>query len=36
MKSESLEALWMNPDEQKAYWQTQIKNHEELLAAMGE
>lgn len=36
MKSESLEALWMSPDEQKAYWQTQIKNHEELLAAMGE
>ncbi|SPH25135.1 hypothetical protein DEA8626_04171 [Defluviimonas aquaemixtae] len=36
MESESLSPLWMSPDEQKTYWQTQIENHKELLAAMGE
>lgn len=34
MESESLSPLWMSPDEQKAYWQTQIENHKELLADM--
>lgn len=36
MASESLSPLWLNPDEQKAYWQTQVDRHKELLAAMGE
>ena len=36
MESESLSPLWMNPEEQKAYWAVQIANHEELLAALGE
>ena len=36
MVSESLSPLWMNPDEQKAYWQVQIESHKALLAAMGE
>ncbi len=36
MESESLSPLWMNPDEQKAYWQVQIENHKELLAGMEE
>ena len=36
MVSESLSPLWMGPDEQKAYWQTQVERHKELLAAMGE
>ncbi len=36
MESESLSPLWMNADEQKAYWATQIANHKELLAALGE
>ena len=36
MVSESLSPLWMSPDEQKAYWQTQLDRHKELLAAMGE
>ncbi|MCL5776727.1 tripartite tricarboxylate transporter substrate binding protein [Limibaculum sp. FT325] len=34
MESESLAPLWMNPDEQKAYWQLQIDRHKELLAKM--
>lgn len=34
MESESLSPLWMNPEEQKAYWQLQIDNHKELLAKM--
>jgi tripartite-type tricarboxylate transporter receptor subunit TctC len=36
MTSESLSPLWLSPDEQKAYWQTQVDRHKELLAAMGE
>ncbi len=34
MESESLSPLWMNPDEQAAYWNTQIERHRELLATM--
>ncbi len=36
MASESLSPLWMSPEETKAYWVTQVENHKELLAAMGE
>ncbi len=36
MESESLSPLWMNPSEQKTYWNTQVENHKVLLAAMGE
>lgn len=36
MESESLSPLWLDADEQKAYWETQIANHKDLLAAMGE
>ena len=36
MASESLSPLWMDADEQKEYWQTQLVRHEELLATMGE
>ena len=36
MASESLSPLWMNPDEQKEYWATQVARHKELLASMGE
>jgi putative tricarboxylic transport membrane protein len=36
MKSESLEALPLDPDKQREYWKTQVMNHEELLQAMGE
>lgn len=36
MESESLSPLWMNPSEQKQYWNTQVENHKVLLAAMGE
>ena len=36
MTSESLSPLWMNPDEQKAYWNTQVENHKELLATLEE
>lgn len=36
MASESLSPLWMEADDQKAYWQTQVDRHKELLAAMGE
>lgn len=36
METESLDALWMTPEEQKEYWATQIERHKELLAAMGE
>jgi putative tricarboxylic transport membrane protein len=35
MKSESLSPLWMSPEQQKAYWATQIQNHKDLLAEMG-
>ena len=34
MESESLSPLWMNPEEQTAYWQHQIERHRELLAEM--
>ena len=36
MKSESLEGLPLDPAEQKEYWATQVENHKELFAAMGE
>lgn len=36
MASESLEGLPMSADEQRAYWETQVANHEVLLKAMGE
>ena len=36
MTTESLSPLWMNPEEQKAYWATQVERHTELLSAMGE
>lgn len=36
MASESLSPLWMNPEEQKAYWVLQVERHKELLAEMGE
>jgi putative tricarboxylic transport membrane protein len=36
MESESLSPLPMTPEEQKAYWATQIARHKELLAEMGE
>jgi putative tricarboxylic transport membrane protein len=36
MGSESLSPLWLDPNEQKAYWATQVANHKELLAKMGE
>jgi tripartite-type tricarboxylate transporter receptor subunit TctC len=34
MESESLSPLWMNPEEQQAYWALQIDRHRELLATM--
>ena len=34
MESESLSPLWMDADEQKAYWATQVSRHEELLSQM--
>ncbi|MEZ5777112.1 MAG: tripartite tricarboxylate transporter substrate binding protein [Paracoccaceae bacterium] len=36
METESLSPLWMTPEEQHAYWDTQITRHKELLAEMGE
>ena len=36
MASESLSPLWMDAEEQKEYWQTQLARHEELLAEMEE
>jgi putative tricarboxylic transport membrane protein len=36
MTSESLSPLWLNADEQRAYWATQVQNHKDLFAAMGE
>jgi len=36
MASESLAALWMNPDDQKTFWGVQVENHKNLLAEMGE
>ncbi|WAP70088.1 Bug family tripartite tricarboxylate transporter substrate binding protein [Jiella pelagia] len=34
LKSESLSPLWMNAEEQRAYWAKQVENHKKLLAAM--
>ena len=34
MATESLSPLWMDPEEQKEYWQTQLTRHEELLSEM--
>ena len=36
MASESLSPLWMDAEEQQAYWQTQVERHKELLAKMEE
>ncbi|MBY6201388.1 tripartite tricarboxylate transporter substrate binding protein [Maritalea mobilis] len=36
LESESLAPLWMDADEQRAYWATQVENHRELLEALGE
>ncbi|NKX45759.1 Bug family tripartite tricarboxylate transporter substrate binding protein [Roseicyclus persicicus] len=36
LESESLSPLWMNADEQRAYWTTQVEAHRELLAALGQ
>ena len=36
MTSESLSPLWLNADEQRDYWATQVQNHKDLFAAMGE
>lgn len=36
MKSESLEPLPMDAEQQKAYWATQVERHQELLKDMGE
>ncbi len=36
MASESLSPLWLSADEQKDYWATQVQNHKDLFAAMGE
>ena len=35
LESESLAPLWMNADEQRAYWETQVENHRRLLEALG-
>jgi putative tricarboxylic transport membrane protein len=29
LESESLSPLWMDADEQRAYWATQVENHRE-------
>ena len=36
MASESLSPLWLGADEQRTYWATQVQNHKDLFAAMGE
>lgn len=36
LEAESLSPLWMNADEQRAYWALQVENHKTLLAALGE
>ena len=36
MQSESLSPLWLDADKQRAYWATQVANHKELLAKIGE
>ncbi len=35
LESESLSPLWMNPEEQKAYWELQMDVHKQLLADIG-
>ena len=35
LASESLSPLWMNAEEQAAYWATQVETHRKLLAALG-
>ncbi|MGX0977875.1 putative tricarboxylic transport membrane protein [Roseovarius sp. MBR-51] len=34
LEAESLSPLWMNPEEQRAYWELQVENHTKLLAGM--
>jgi putative tricarboxylic transport membrane protein len=34
LESESLSPLWMDADQQRAYWETQVENHKKLLAAL--
>ena len=36
LESESMSPLWMSPEEQRAYWATQVETHRTLLAALGE
>ncbi|MBF9059118.1 tripartite tricarboxylate transporter substrate binding protein [Rhodobacterales bacterium HKCCSP123] len=36
LESESLSPLWMDADQQRAYWATQVETHRALLAALGE
>jgi tripartite-type tricarboxylate transporter receptor subunit TctC len=34
LESESLSPLWMDADEQRAYWNTQIERHRDLLSRL--
>jgi tripartite-type tricarboxylate transporter receptor subunit TctC len=34
MEREAMSELWMTPEEQREYWESQIERHEELLAGM--
>ncbi|MGD9294860.1 MAG: tripartite tricarboxylate transporter substrate binding protein [Roseobacter sp.] len=34
LESESLSPLWMNADEQRSYWETQVENHKKLLQSL--
>ena len=36
LESESLSPLWMDANEQRSYWETQVENHRALLAALGD
>lgn len=36
MASESLSPLWLDAGQQREYWSTQVQNHKDLFAAMGE
>jgi tripartite-type tricarboxylate transporter receptor subunit TctC len=36
LESESLSPLWMNAEEQRAYWARQVENHRQLLASLDE
>ncbi|MHA7886697.1 Bug family tripartite tricarboxylate transporter substrate binding protein [Roseicyclus sp.] len=36
LESESLSPLWMDAEQQRAYWATQVETHRALLAALGE